>query len=226
MFNWALSLFSTNVQTIGITPEERAALTRPWEQLTETQKKLIANLEADLSLSRWQVQRALEIFGEVHVAPEHLGAKLIEFAEQFKVLLAHAIAKPGDTPRIAALKSGARAAIEAVDLARADALFAEVQLERRKAREHQALEDAEISAQRGAVALARFRYSEAAQHFADAASMVPEGCHEEHWTYLIQEANSLYNQGDEYGDNDALIEAIDIYRRCLAVIPRSERPLD
>jgi hypothetical protein len=60
----------------GITPEERAALVRPYEELSETQKKLIARLEADLDLNQRQIRAAFEILGEANVPPEQLTAKL------------------------------------------------------------------------------------------------------------------------------------------------------
>ena len=41
----------------------------------------------------------------------------------------------------------------------------------------------------------------------------------------LKQTNSS-KQGDEFGDNAALTEAIDVYRRCLALAPRPERPLD
>jgi len=37
---------------------------------------------------------------------------------------------------------------------------------------------------------------------------------------------SLYKQGDEFGDNAALDEAIDVTRQSLALVPLSERPLE
>jgi tetratricopeptide (TPR) repeat protein len=43
---------------------------------------------------------------------------------------------------------------------------------------------------------------------------------------VLGQAGELFKQGREFGDNAALAEAIDIYRQCLALAPRSERPLD
>jgi len=69
-------------------------------------------------------------------------------------------------------------------------------------------------------------YRSAASKYAEAASLVVPFDTERQWGFLLSQAGELYKQGDEFGDNDALIEAIDVNRRCLALTPRSERPLD
>jgi hypothetical protein len=75
----------------GITPEMLAALTRPWEELSESQKKEIAKLQGDLDLNQRQVKSALEILGEKNVPPEQIAAKLVEIAGKYKELRTAAI---------------------------------------------------------------------------------------------------------------------------------------
>jgi hypothetical protein len=74
-----------------------------------------------------------------------------------------------------------------------------------------ALNAAQTTAQRGDVALTRLRYIEAAQHFAKAARLLPQtdDFSEQKSKYLDDEASALYRQGDEFGDNAALVSAID-----------------
>jgi hypothetical protein len=91
----------------GITPEMLAALTRPWEELSESQKKEIAKLQGDLDLNQRQVKSALEILGEADVPPERLAAKLDEIAEKFKELKTAAAAQRGDDAKITVLKAQA-----------------------------------------------------------------------------------------------------------------------
>jgi hypothetical protein len=91
----------------GVTPEMLAALTRPWEELSESQKKEIAKLQGDLDLNQRQVKRALEILGERDVPPDRLAAKLVEIAGKFKDLRTAAAAQPGDDSKITALKAEA-----------------------------------------------------------------------------------------------------------------------
>ena len=108
---------------IGIPPKELEGLIRPYQELSETQKKLIAELEAKLDLNQRQVRAALDILGEKDIPPERLAAKLVEIAERFKALQATALAQPGDDAKVAALKAEAQKAIEAGDLAKADACW-------------------------------------------------------------------------------------------------------
>ena len=80
---------------IGIPPEQLAALVRQGADLSEAQKKLIANLEGQLDINQRQIHAALDILGEKNVAPENLAAKLVEIAERFKALQATASTLPG-----------------------------------------------------------------------------------------------------------------------------------
>lgn len=214
--------------TIGFPPEVVADLVRQHGERTEEQKKLIAKLEAELNLNQRQVQAALEILGEANVRPEHLAAKLVEIAERFKALQTIVATQSGDAPTIAALKVEAKKAIDAGDLAQADAVLGEVESEQRRALDRLAVSAAETSAQRGEIALTRLRYVEAAEHFANAAAVLPpRSAHEvKRIGYLDQEATALYMQGDEFGDIGALLSAIERYKRLLEVIPRARVPLD
>jgi hypothetical protein len=149
----------------GITPEMLAALTRPWEELSESQKKEIAKLHGDLDLNQRQVKSALEIVGEKNVPPERLAAKLVEIAGKFKDLQTAAAAQPGDDAKITALKAEAQKAIQYGELGKADEILAVIEKNQTEALDRLALNAAQTTAQRGDVALARLRYLDAAQRF-------------------------------------------------------------
>ena len=206
---------------IGIPPEQLAALLKQSADLSETQKKLIAELEQKLALNQQQVRAALAILGEANIPPEQLGSKLVEVAERFKDLRATASPQTGDDPKIAALKIEARKAIDAGKLAEADALLATIEAEQRRSLDRLAVNAAATLAQRGEIALTRLRYADAAKHFADAAAVFPPGSsHEtERMRYLDREAQAHYRQGDEFGDNDALQTAIARYKRLVELTP-------
>src|SRR5262245_39300995 len=179
---------------------------RPLEELNTQQRENIALLKEKLDLNLGQVRAALATLGENDIAPERLAAKLVEIAERFKDLQATASAQSGDDPKITALKTEAQKAIEGGELAKADALLADVETEQRRALDRLALNAAETAAQRGEIALARLRYAEAATHFANAAAVFPpKSTHEDkRVSYLGRETTALYRQGSEYGDNAAL----------------------
>jgi tetratricopeptide (TPR) repeat protein len=211
--------------TIHDSPEEIAQIvrlrTQPLELLTETQRQFIGRLQADLDLNQRQIHAALEIVGEANVPPERLAAKLVEFAERFKALQASASIQHSDAPKVAALKADAQKAIDAGELARADALLADAETE-------QGRDYADTTARRGAIALIRLRYTEAARHFARAAAVLPTGndYDQKRIEYLEKEAGALYQQGDEFGDNSALRSAIERSERLLELQPRARVPLD
>jgi len=216
---------------IGIPQEKADELVRdakrPLEELTTQQRENIALLKEKLDLNERQVRAALGILGENDIAPERLAAKLVEIAQRFKDLQTTASAQPGDDPKIAALKTDAQKAIEAGELAKADALLADVETEQRQALDRFAINAAETSAQRGEIALTRLRYADAAKHFANAAGAFPaNSAHEDkRITYLQKQAHAFYLQGEEFGDNGALLSAIEGFKRVLEMTPREHEPL-
>src|SRR5262245_47446337 len=200
---------------------------RPLEELTTQQRENIALLKEKLDLNERQVHAALGILGENDIPPERLAGKLVEIAKRFKELQTTASAQPGDDPKIAALKTDAQKAIEAGELAKADALLADVETEQRRALDRLAVNAAETSARRGEIALTRLRYAEAATHFANAAAVFsPNSAHEDkRISYLHKEASALFQQGNEFGDNGALLSAIERYKLLVELTPRERVPL-
>src|SRR5215475_6125654 len=216
---------------IGIPQEKVDELVRdakrPLEELTTQQREAIALLKEKLDLNVSQVRAALGILGESDIAPERLAAKLVEIAERFKALRETASALPGDDPKIVTLKGEAQKAIDAGELAKADALLADAEAEQRLALDRLAVNAAETTARRGEISLARLRYAEAAKHFANSAGMFsPNSAYEDkRISYLQKEASALLQQGDEFGDNDALLSAIERYKRLIDLAPRQRMPL-
>src|SRR5205823_3219288 len=80
---------------------------------------------------------------------------------------------------------------------------------------------------RGEIALARLRYVEAATHFAKAAGVFPPGStyKDRRIGYLVRQAASLHQQGEEFEDNGALRLAIELYKRVIDRNSRERVPL-
>src|SRR5512132_1835085 len=217
--------------TINIMPPDQLAkiieaATSDWKRLTDEQRKMIADLEGKFGVSAGALRAFFRTLGEAEVSPERLEAKLVEIAEHYKQALAQAAAAAGDNPEVAKLKSEVKAALEAGELERADNLLGQVQAAEDAALERRQLEAAATAAQRGEIALTRLRYRDAAEHFASAARRVPPGHEEQSLAYLDREASALYQQGDEFGDNPALTNAIDRYWALLKHRTRERVPLD
>src|SRR5262245_56416447 len=101
---------------------------------------------------------------------ELLVVKVAEIADRLKALQRAQSALSSDSPKAATLEAQARKAIDAGELAQADAFLARVENE-----QSDVLDRAGTLAKRGEIALARLRYVEAATHFAQVASVLPPG---------------------------------------------------
>src|SRR5215470_1812071 len=157
---------TTQSNVAGIPQEHLEQLLQPLKQLTKTQEKLIAKLEAELDLNYGQIRAAFDILKEKNVPPERLGQKLIEIAKQFKELQSIASIQPGDDPKVSALKAEALKAINDGRLDEADRLLSDVEKEQRRDLDRLAVNMADTYARRGGIALAQLRYREAAGYFA------------------------------------------------------------
>src|SRR5215831_5607394 len=215
---------------IGIPQEKVDELVRdakrPLEELTTQQRENIALLKEKLDLNERQVRAALGILDENDIPPERLTAKLVEIAESSKALRETASAQPGDSPRIVSLRAEAQKAVEAGELAKASELLADVVAEQTRSLDRLAVNAADTYARLGGIALTRLRYAEAATHFAKAAAVFPpNSAHEDkRINYVQKEADALFQQGDEFGDNGALLSAIERYKRLVDLVHRAHAP--
>jgi tetratricopeptide (TPR) repeat protein len=86
--------------------------------------------------------------------------------------------------------------------------------------------EADFLAQGARVDHPQLAYRSAAAKYAEAARLMATFDPLDQWKYTLAQADELYRQGDEFGDNRALAEAIALYRDCLLLVPRLPRPLD
>jgi hypothetical protein len=78
---------------------------------------------------------------------------------------------------------------------------------------------------RGDIAITGLHYLDAAQHFQEAAELVPAGHPDERGRLLTAEAEALRLHGYERGDNAAMVNAIATYRLALEEYSRDRFPL-
>src|SRR5262245_12618720 len=209
-----------NSPTIGIPHEKVEELVRgaklSRERVTTQQPESVALLRKQLELNEGQVLAALDILAENDIPLELLGVKVAEIADRFKALQRAQSALSSDDPKAATLEAQARKAIDAGELAQADAFLARIENE-----QSDVLDRAGTLAKRGEIALARLRYVEAATHFAKAASILPRGTYEgKRIGFITRRATALYQQGEEFGDNGALRLASELYSRFIDLHPR------
>ncbi len=230
----------------GLTSEQlkqvtEAAVTGAVKGATGPLVDRITDISKTLGVTEDAAKTLLKIVGEDPNIPEDkLAEALTKVAGDFKRLQAQAAALNPENPTAKALVDEAKPEIDAGHFDRAHELLREATQaqigaaqEARKLKEQaQAAEDAQMlgaassTAAEGDVALTERRYSEAADLFGQATGYVSSGHASEHGGYLRRQANALYRQGDERGDNSALRSAIEVYGRALADYPRSQAPLD
>jgi tetratricopeptide (TPR) repeat protein len=183
----------------------------------------VVQISKTLGVTEDAAEKLLKIVGEDPNIPEDkLGEALSKVAADYQRLQAQLIALNPENPTARALVEQAKPEIDAGHFERAHDLLrqaTQAQIaaaqEARKLREQaQAAEDTQMlgaansTAAEGDVAMTERRYKEAAQLFGQAAEYVPAGYASEQGGYLTWEADALYRQGDERGDNDALQSCI------------------
>jgi tetratricopeptide (TPR) repeat protein len=194
-----------------------------------------------LGVTQEAARSLLRIVGEEKdIPPEKLGEALSRVAQDYKRLLAQAAALNTDNPTAKALVEQAKADIDAGRFKEARELLSQATAaqvaaaqqaralaeQARAAEEAQLLGAAESTALTGDVALTQRDYLAAADLFRQAAGFLPPGREALRLEYLDREAEALYRQGDERGDNAALLTAIARYEDLLRLRPRDKSPDD
>jgi tetratricopeptide (TPR) repeat protein len=223
----------------GLTEQEVLALVRETREKEGPLAEKLAEFAQKLGVTESAVQNFFRILGEKQVPPERLLETLGDIAQRhLESVNRLAILQPKD-PVTDKLVQDARSAIEAGDYDRADlflrqaetaelaavGMAEELARQAREAADQRRLNAAAILSERGELSLTRLNYLEAAQHFAAAAQRVPPGHEGQTLAYLDRETSALYQQGDEFGDNLALTNAIDRYGALLKRRTRDRAPL-
>lgn len=150
--------------------EQKARLEEGERQELETR---IDDLSGQLGFARKTVTSFFEVLGETDVPTENLQEKLTEIAEHYVELRDRADALVSDDAAVQDLIDQARAAISEGAYDRADELLIRAEGADIRAGEERFLNAAATRAIRGETSLTRLRYLDAAEHFAEAARLVP-----------------------------------------------------
>ncbi|MEZ5930458.1 MAG: tetratricopeptide repeat protein [Alphaproteobacteria bacterium] len=172
-----------------------------------------------LGVTEEAVQSFLDILDERHVDSGDLKDKLEEIAGQYKEMEARLTALDQDDPVIGEWIEQAKAAIDDGAFDEADDLLTQAE-ERDLSAARQAaaqadqrfLNAAATRAVRGEAGLTRLRYLDAAEHFAEAAKLVPDSAPTLRAGYLAQ-------QGDALTRGNRTLDAIEAYQQATALDP-------
>ena len=198
-----------------------------------------AELGQKLGFTSSAVTEFFKILGERNVPEEKIPAQLIEIATHFAQTRDELAALEPDDPQVAELAHSAKQALDAGHLTKADALLdrakeaelsafhqaRKLALKAQEAADRHAVTAAKLLASRGNIALTQLHYVDAAGKFRDAAILVPPGQPEVTADFLHNEADALYRQGDERGDNIALNQSIEVWQVVLGYRSRDRVPL-
>jgi tetratricopeptide (TPR) repeat protein len=181
-------------------------------------------------------RKIVEAFGEQAGAfdAERIERLLNQKAEDYRALKERLDRLSDDDPVGQVLRREASRLIDSGDFAAADAHLADAEardltsaIEHEEIAKRKRLGAAASAGARGDAAMLHFAHREAANHYEKAADIAtPLGDVDERCRWLTHRANALFVQGDDFGDNDALEEAIAGYRLCLGLRPRDRAPLD
>ena len=133
-------------------------------------------------------------------------------AEGFDGAVANALSEARERIKVLALADARKGLAAAVAMARAEG-------------QKVARGTAALLAESGRTAHLQLSYREAADFYTQASREVAFDS-DEAWAHTLAAADELYAQGDEFGDNAALVEAIHIYRSFLERAPRDRAPFD
>ena len=178
----------------------------------------VVDLAKRLGVTEGAVNSFLRRIGETEVPPERIPATLDAMAERYKALREELEHLRSQTPEVAQPEiTQAEQAIEAGDFDVARRLLAQIG----EAHDRAA---AATWARRGDIDMIDLRYPDAAKAYQNAAARVPAG-DKEAWRQHTRAAGwALRQQGQEFGDNAALKEALPVFNNISHHFPRDQAP--
>ncbi|MGI9437795.1 MAG: TIR domain-containing protein, partial [Geminicoccaceae bacterium] len=201
-------------EVAGLLREDKESAEEHNALRTQTHK-----LAEQLGVTEEAIGSFLTILDEKHVKGSDLRDKLAEIAKQYLEMQERLEALDRDDPVVRDWIVQAEAAIDAGNYDRADELLADAERIGLSAA-HQAAEEANqrflsvaaTRALRGETSLTRLRYLDAAEHFAEAAKLVPASEDRTRAGYLAQQGRAL-DRGDR------TLAAIEAYEGATALDP-------
>jgi tetratricopeptide (TPR) repeat protein len=189
-------------------------------------ERLAAQIARDKGVEIAPLRAVLTMLGEKDVPDEDIPKRLEAAADELIKLRAENEQLRRGPPALAAIAEEAQTLIDEGEFDDARRALARGREAARAMRVKASRYEAAFLAQEARVDDLQLAYRPAAAKYAEAAGLVAAFDKELQWRWLATQAGELNKQGDEFGDAAALHEAIDVYRRCLALARGSERPFD
>jgi tetratricopeptide (TPR) repeat protein len=185
--------------------------------------EILAKVSADKGVPAAPLRAVLERMGEGDVPVEDIATRLAAKAEEY-LALREQWAKVAETRSdLAAVRQEAFAKLEKGELEGARALISSARERLRDARKVAARDEATLLADEAQVDMLALRYRDAAVKYGEAEALVafdPDAVSK----CRARRANALLMQGEEFGDNAALVEALVPLRALVDETPREQDP--
>jgi len=207
---------------VTINPDAKEAVA----PINERLDKLAAEVAREKGVEVAPLLSVLAKLGEKSVREEDIPKRLDAAADELIKLRAEIDRLRAGPPALAAVAAEAQALIDKGDLDGARHALERGREAARTERVESSRFEAGFLAQEARVDDLQIAYRSAAAKYAEAAALVASFDPQQQWRLLTDQASELYKQGYEFGEDAALLEAIDVYQRSLALSPRSERPRD
>jgi hypothetical protein len=177
-------------------------------QLRPVNERLAA-LTAEIARSKGveiaPLRAILAKLGEAGVPDYEIPARLDAAADELIKLRTQLARLTNDRPEFASIRNQALAHLDRGEFDAARAALARGRGAARKLRGNMSLNEAEFLADEARIDHLQFAYRAAAERYAEAAALVMSFDHEAGWQYLVDQANELFNHGQEFGEKQALL---------------------
>ena len=187
----------------------------------ERQVALLTNRHRDTLEA---VANLLGLLLQRHVPPSQWETALTEAEAKARELQQRIAANPSDglSAEVRDLKRQAERATTVRDMERAEALLENIRDIRREARYRALSDEAAATADIAAARAARLDHRGASELYAEAAS-IPGLPREQQFRWRAYQAETLRDLGVDFGDTDALAEAVNLYRNTVLPLVAKER---
>ncbi len=197
--------------------EVAAPLVEQMKELTAAQKELAAQVAREKGVDVAPLRSILLKMGEAGVKDEDIPKILDAKAEELVKLRAEVAVLQHGSPAVAALAKQAEALINKGDLDGASQVLARGREAARKQREGANRDEATVLGLDARLDDLKLAYRSAAAKYGEAAGLMAGFDPSKYFALLGHQEHELYKQGGEFGDNQALVEAIEVARRMQAV---------
>ncbi len=180
-------------------------------------KELAAQIAREKGVPFATLQAILVKMGEAGVKDEDIQKLLDAKADELIKLRAQIEQFRKGTPDLGAIAEKAQQLIDKGELDEASRVLADGRRAARTQRENDSRDEANLTALDARVDDLKLAYRSAASKYGEAAGLVAGFDPGKQFKLLGEQEDELYKQGDEFGDNSALGEAIEVARRMQSV---------